>query len=89
MESVDSGERNGERERRRRPETIGARARFVLQFQNIYGCCRIRLALRPSAHVLQIGSDIACLNSESDSAHPHVTPARPLPPSLPAMLSLT
>ena len=26
MESVDSGERNGERERRRRPETIGARA---------------------------------------------------------------
>ena len=62
------------------------RARFVLQFQNIYGCCRIRLALRPSAHVLQIGSDIACLNSESDSAHPHVTPA---PSSLPAMLSLT
>ena len=54
-----------------------ARARFVLQFQNIYGCCRIRLALRPSTHVLQIGSDIACLNSESDSAHPHVTPARP------------
>lgn len=28
MESVDSGERNGERERRRRPETIGAHALY-------------------------------------------------------------
>ena len=86
MESVDSGERNGERERRRRPETIGARALCTTVSEYLWLLPDSSGTPSASAHVLQIGSDIACLNSESDSAHPHVTPA---PSSLPAMLSLT